>query len=161
MRNIFKILTPFVGRKEKIRYLINLQSWAATNKKYILMKVINTLIYRKFHCDISPFSKFGSNVNFPHPVGIVIGEGVWIGNNVTIYQNVTLGRANGSVELYPTVQDNVVLYANSMVLGDCTVKSGSTVGAYSLVMSDTRENSVWVGIPAKCVKPSKKKIEKA
>lgn len=155
MKNIIKIIIPFVGRREKIRFLVKAQSKAAEKRNflaYLLMKIINTIIYKKFHCDISPYAEIGDNIVFPHPIGIVIGEGVCIGDNVTIYQNVTVGRANENVGIYPCIEDNVVLYANSTVIGRCVVKRGSTVGAHSLVLSDTKENTAWVGIPAKCVK---------
>lgn len=159
MKEIITLLIPFVGRREKIRFLIKAQSKASEKRNYIsylLMKIINTIIYKKFHCDISPYAKIGDNIVFPHPIGIVIGEGVRIGDNVTIYQNVTVGRAKENIGLYPCVEDNVVLYANAMVIGGCVVKSGSTVGAHSLVLTDTQENTAWAGIPARCVnKPNK------
>ncbi|AZB44664.1 hypothetical protein CEF21_21540 [Bacillus sp. FJAT-42376] len=157
MKDIIKIFIPFIGRCEKIRFLVGVQSTAAEKKLYILMKIINALIYKKFNCDISPYASIGKNITFPHPIGIVIGEGVHIGNNVTIYQNVTIGRVKEEIPVYPFIEDNVTVYSNSIIIGGCVVKRGCTIGAHSLVASDTREDSAWVGIPARCVKDYKRK----
>ncbi|PPA69499.1 serine O-acetyltransferase [Jeotgalibacillus proteolyticus] len=156
MRELLKVLLPFIGRCEKLRFLIYLQSSAANKRLYIFMKIINTVIYKNFNCDISPFANIGRKTSFPHPIGIVIGEGVNIGNHVTIYQNVTIGREESHVVAYPTIEDYSILYANSIVIGDTVVKKGTNVGAYSLVNKSTVEDSLYVGIPAKFIREIKK-----
>ena len=113
-------------------------------------------IYKKYNCIISSKADIKDNIKFPHPIGIVIGEGVIIKNNVTIYQNVTLGRKDKDIAKYPIIEDDVIIYSNSVILGDVTIRKGTIIGANSVVMTDTEENSVYVGIPAKRVDKSKK-----
>ena len=90
---------------------------------------------------------------FPHPVGIVIGQGVNIGKNCTIYQNVTIGSKNGK---YPKIGNNVIIYANSVVVGDITIGDNSIIGAGSVVLKSFPSNSIIAGNPAKIINGEKK-----
>lgn len=102
-------------------------------------------------CYISPKAEIGGGFRLPHPVGIVIGDHVVIGNRVTVYQNVTLGShgRRGQRRDYPIIEDGVVLYANSVVVGGVCVGRGSIVGANSVVTKDVPEYCVVAGAPAK------------
>ncbi len=110
------------------------------------------LIFKK-NCDISFLSSIGNRLRLPHPLGVVIGAGVRIGNNVTIYQNVTLGSDGKDKKemTYPTIEDNVVIYADSMVIGNVTIGENSVVGAKTLVNVDVPPNSLAVGVPCKVI----------
>jgi serine O-acetyltransferase len=82
----------------------------------------------------------------------VIGKGVRLGEDVVVYQNVTLGgrnRGDGRRGQYPTVGDGVVLFAGAVLIGDIEVGSGSVVGANAVVLSDVPCNSVATGVPAR------------
>lgn len=92
--------------------------------------------------------KWGENVLMPHPVGIVIGEKVTIGNNCVIYQGVTIGKKNGE---YPKIGDNVVIYPNSMIIGNIVVGEGAIVGAGSVVLDNVLPNSIVAGCPARLI----------
>lgn len=110
-------------------------------------------IRNKFSCYINPKAKYGKDIRFPHPVGIVIGEGCNIGNNVTIFQNVTLGAARlgeGKEGRYPNIEDDVTIFAGVVVIGNVIIGKGSTIGANSVVTSSVQPNSVIVGIPGRC-----------
>lgn len=102
-------------------------------------------------CYISPKAEIGRGFRLPHPVGVVIGEHVVIGNDVTIYQSVTLGSHGkaGQRRDYPIIEDAVVLFANSVIIGGVRVGRGSIVGANSVVTKDVPEYSVVAGVPAK------------
>ena len=94
----------------------------------------------------------GPGLKLPHPVGVVIGEGVVVGRNCTIYQQVTIGgRDVGDAKdgAYPIIGDNVVIFAGAKVLGDVSVHSGSVVGANSVVLGDVAEKIAVAGAPAK------------
>jgi serine O-acetyltransferase len=109
----------------------------------------------KYGCYINLNSKIGIGIRFPHPNGIVIGEGVVIGKNCTIYQQVTLGgkiigdSKNGN---YPQVSDNVVIFAGAKLIGNITIGEHSIIGANSVVTKDVPHNVVVAGIPANFIK---------
>lgn len=103
-------------------------------------------------CHISPLARIGYGLKLPHPVGIVIGEGVEIGNYVTIYQSVTLGRLDTRYGDYPTISDYAVLSSGSVIVGKVLVGERSLIGANSFVNKNIPESSVAVGSPAKIIK---------
>ncbi len=117
------------------------------------MKIIfkNPFINRLEDCcaieNLKYLKKQGTN--FPHPVGIVVGKGVEIGKNCTIFQNVTIGKWNGAL---PKIGDNVKIYANSVIYGDTTIGNNAVIGAGSVVTKSVPDNAVVVGNPAKIVK---------
>lgn len=91
---------------------------------------------------------------FPHPIGIVINGNAKIGNNCTIWQNVTIGESCSPHKEYgcPTIGDNVQVFANSVIIGKVNIGSNSLIGAGSVVTKDIPPNSIAVGNPAKVVK---------
>ena len=100
-------------------------------------------------CEIKPNARIGGGLVLPHAVGIVIGEGVIIGDNCLIYHNVTLGTDNPNNPRYPIIGNKVHLYVGSTVLGMTTIGDNSRIGAHSLVLNDVPKGSLAVGIPAK------------
>jgi serine O-acetyltransferase len=105
-----------------------------------------------FSCDVDPEVEIGPGLYLPHPLGIVIGGGVKIGSNVSILQNVTLGRV-ATEHFDPTVGDHVEIGAGAVVLGAIHVGSGSKVGANSVVLRDVPAGAVAVGVPARIIMP--------
>jgi len=98
---------------------------------------------------ISPRAIVGRGLRLPHPTGVVIGDGVAIGNDVTIYQGVTLGaQSRDEKNAYPTIKDKVVVFANSTVVGSIEVGCGAIVGANTFVNRSIPDNKRVVG--AKC-----------
>ena len=82
---------------------------------------------------------------------IVIHPNATIGKNCAIYQNVTIG-SDGNPENVPTIGNNVILYANSIVFGKITVGNNARIGAGAVVFHDVPENAVVAGNPAKIIK---------
>lgn len=103
----------------------------------------------KYSCDISYEAKIGKNIRFPHPLGIVIGVGSVIEDNVMIWQNVTLGSKGANTKVYPRIKSNVKIFSTAQIIGDVTVGENSKIGAFSLVLNDVPDNSTAIGIPAK------------
>ncbi len=96
-----------------------------------------------------------NNVAFPHPIGIVINPSAQIGRNCVIYQNVTIGtgrlnKQNGRST--PIIDDNVTIYANSVVIGGIYIGKNSIIGAGSIVLRDIPDNVTVAGNPAKIIK---------
>lgn len=102
-------------------------------------------------CHIALGARIGPRLRLPHPVGIVIGSEVVIGADVTIYQNVTLGRAHADEGSNPVIKDGVTLYAGAMVIGAVTIGAGAVVGANSVVRNDVAAGTTVVGAPARMV----------
>ncbi|HAM78365.1 MAG TPA: serine acetyltransferase, partial [Treponema sp.] len=98
--------------------------------------------------DINPGAKIGERFFIDHGTGVVIGESCEIGNNVKIYQGVTLGALSVKKELmnkkrHPTIEDNVTIYANSTILGGETViGEGSVIGGNTWVTRSVPPHSV-------------------
>jgi serine O-acetyltransferase len=110
------------------------------------------VIERRYGCYISRRAKIGPRLRLPHPVGIVIGDGVVIGNGCTIYQHVTLGgRRLGDWQhgRYPVVGNDVVLFAGAVIAGSIAIGHHSTVGANAVVLDDVPADSTAVGNPAR------------
>ncbi len=103
-----------------------------------------------FSCDVDPQVEIGPGLYTPHPLGIVIGGGVCIGRNVSILQNVTLGRV-ANEHLDPTIGDDVEIGAGAVVLGAVHVGSGAKVGANSVVLKDVPAGAIAVGAPARVI----------
>lgn len=109
--------------------------------------------------EIHPAAKIGTKFFIDHGFGVVIGETAEVGDNVTIYQGVTLG-GNGKEcgKRHPTIGSNVVIGAGAKLLGSFTVGSNVNIGANSVVLSDVPDNSTVVGIPGRVVKMNGEKV---
>jgi serine O-acetyltransferase len=106
--------------------------------------------------EIHPGAVLGKRLMIDHGMGVVIGETAVVGNDVTLYQGVTLG-GTGSVsdnarrKRHPTLSDCVFVGNNANILGDITIGENSRVGAGSVVLRDVPPNSTVVGVPAHIV----------
>lgn len=99
--------------------------------------------------EIHPGACIGKGFFIDHGDGVVIGETTVIGDNVTLYQGVTLGGTGKDVgKRHPTIGDNVVIGAGAKVLGPFTVGSGSKIGASAVVLKEVPPNCTVVGNPA-------------
>lgn len=110
--------------------------------------------------EIHPGAKIGEGVFIDHGSGVVIGETAEIGDNVTIYQGVTLGGTGKEKEKrHPTIGNNVVVSVGSKVLGSFTVGDNSKIGAGSVVLKAVPPDSTVVGVPGKVVAKNGRKVE--
>src|SRR5207253_644555 len=98
--------------------------------------------------EIHPAAEIGEGLFIDHGAGVVIGETAYIGDNVTLYQGVTLGGTGFATgKRHPTVQDNVTIGSGAKLLGPIVVGHGSKIGAGSVVIHDVPPNSTVVGNP--------------
>jgi serine O-acetyltransferase len=103
--------------------------------------------------EIHPAAHVGRSLFIDHGMGVVIGETAQIGDNVTLYQGVTLGGTGFATgKRHPTVQDNVTIGAGAALLGPITVGHGAKIGAGSVVIHDVPANSTVVGNPGRPVR---------
>lgn len=111
---------------------------------------------KSFSIYINPECQYGKNLCIKHPVGVVIGSGVSIGDNVTLYQNTTLGgrrMGDGGGTKYPSIGNNVVVFAGAVILGDIRIGNNAVIGANAVVLSDVPDNATAVGVPARVIQP--------
>jgi serine O-acetyltransferase len=113
--------------------------------------------------EIHPGAVLGRRLLIDHGMGVVIGETAVVGNDVTLYQGVTLGGTGSASEAasrkrHPTLCDGVFVGNNANILGDITIGENSRVGAGSVVLRDVPPNSTVVGVPAHIVYRNGKRV---
>jgi len=102
--------------------------------------------------EIHPGAKLGDGLFIDHGAGVVIGETAEIGENVTIYQGVTLGGSGKEKgKRHPTLGDNVVVSTGAKVLGSFRVGNNAKIGAGSVVLKEVPDNCTVVGIPGRVI----------
>ncbi len=127
-----------------------------TKKLYLPARYISQKCARRTGIEIHPGAQIGKRLFIDHGHGVVIGETTIIGDDVTLYQGVTLGgtgKEHG--KRHPTIGDNVMISAGAKVLGSFEVGANSKIGAGSVVLSEVPENSTVVGVPGYVVKRDK------
>src|SRR5579884_1153653 len=113
-----------------------------------LPRVISAIARAITGIEIHPAAKVGQGLFIDHGMGVVIGETAELGDDVTLYQGVTLGGTGFATgKRHPTVQDNVTIGSGAKLLGPITVGHGSKIGANSVVIHDVPANSTVVGNP--------------
>ncbi|TCP34087.1 hypothetical protein [Sphingomonas sp. BK235] len=108
---------------------------------------------RRSGCHFHLESEIGPGLYLPHPVAIVIGQGVRVGAGATFYQSVTVGRTRR--DDYPVIGDGATLYPNAVVFGSITVGAGARVGAGSIVFADVPAGATAVGNPARIARQAR------
>src|SRR5262245_36411396 len=110
--------------------------------------------------EIHPAARVGEGLFIDHGNGVVIGETAEIGENVTLYQGVTLGGTGFATgKRHPTVQDNVTIGSGAKLLGPITIGHGAKIGANSVVITDVPPNTTVVGNPGHVVRVDGRKVE--
>jgi serine O-acetyltransferase len=110
--------------------------------------------------EIHPAAHIGAALFIDHGAGVVIGETADIGDNVTLYQGVTLGGTGFATgKRHPTVQDNVTIGSGAKLLGPITIGHGAKIGANSVVITDVPPNSTVVGNPGHPVRVEGRRVE--
>lgn len=122
-------------------------------KHYFLARWLSQRTVRKTGIEIHPGASIGKGLFIDHGHGVVIGETAIIGDNVTLYQGVTLGGTGKEKgKRHPTIGNNVMISAGAKVLGSFTIGENSKIGAGSVVLSEVPPNSTVVGVPGRVVR---------
>jgi serine O-acetyltransferase len=115
------------------------------------IKVLSLLQRTLCAVEIYYSAEIGENLLIVHGLGTVIGPGVLIGNNCTVYQNVTLGTKYDTSKKKCRIGNDVIVYAGAKILGDISVGNNAVIGANSVVLTDVGDYEVFAGVPAKRV----------
>ncbi len=121
--------------------------------KLLEAREINYIAHQMTGCDIHPGATIGKRFFIDHATGVVIGETTIIGDDVSLYQGVTLGGVSTSKgKRHPTLGNHIVVGANASILGNITIGNNVRVGAGSVVLKDVPDDCTVVGIPGTIVK---------
>ena len=126
---------------------------------YFWARWISQRAARKTGIEIHPGATTGRGLFIDHGSGVIIGETTVIGDNVTLYQGVTLGGTGKEKgKRHPTLEDNVMVSAGAKILGSFTIGENSKIGAGSVVLEEVPPNCTVVGVPGRIVRMDNKKV---
>ena len=127
---------------------------------FFMARLISQKAARKTGIEIHPGATSGRRLVIDHGTGIVIGETTEIGDDVLIYQGVTLGGTGKDTgKRHPTIGNNVMISAGAKVLGPIKIGDNSRVAAGAVVLEEVPPNSTVVGVPARVVRLNGEKVE--
>ena len=149
-RSYLEIIICYPGLHSILFHKISNFFWRLNLK--LIARIMSNISRFLTGIEIHPAVKIGKNLFIDHGMGIVIGETTVIGDNISIYQGVTLGGIKWEKKKrHPNISDNVIIGAGAKVLGPITVGKNSKIGANSVVTRNVPANTVVVGIPARVV----------
>lgn len=129
------------------------------HKWFFIARVISQISRFFTGIEIHPGAVIGRRFFIDHGMGVVIGETCEIGDNVTVFQGVTLGGTGKEKgKRHPTIKDNALISTGAKVLGDITIGESAKVGGGSVVLKDVPDHATVVGIPGRVVRQHGKKI---
>jgi serine O-acetyltransferase len=132
-----------------------LAHWLWNHKLRFIARLLSSFARLITSVDIHPGATIGSGLFIDHAIGVVIGETTIIGNDVTLYQGVTLGGTSlAKGKRHPTLGDGVIVGSGAKVLGPIEVGHGARIGANSVVVRDVPEGAVVVGVPGQVISRS-------
>ncbi len=127
--------------------------------RYFRARWISQKAARRTGIEIHPGAVIGKGFFIDHGSGVIIGETTIIGDNVTLYQGVTLGgTGKESGKRHPTLGDNVMVSAGAKIIGSFTIGDNSKIGAGSVVLEEVPPNCTVVGVPGRIVKRNNEKV---
>lgn len=147
-RTLFEVAFTYPGVHAIWAYRIAHSLWQRDLK--FLARLVSAIARVFTGVEIHPAAHLGSGIFIDHALGVVIGETTEIGNDVTIYQGVTLGGTSLSQgKRHPTIADRVIIGAGAKLLGPITIGEDSRIGANAVVLKSVPAKSVVVGIPGR------------
>lgn len=134
--------------------------WFYKHNLHFLARLISQRTARRTNIEIHPGATIGRRLFIDHGTGVVIGETAVIGDDVTLYQGVTLGGTGKDIgKRHPTVGSGVMIGAGAKVLGPFSIGNNTKIAAGSLVLHEIPENCTAVGAPARVVKRDGKRVD--
>lgn len=134
--------------------------WFFNHKMFFIARAISQHTSRRTGIEIHPGATIGRRFFIDHGTGIVIGETTVIGDDVTLYQGVTLGGTGKDTgKRHPTIGNHVLIGAGAKVLGPLTVGDNTNIASGAVVLDNIPENSTAVGVPARVVRQNGKRVD--
>ena len=134
--------------------------WFYKHNLHFFARLISQRTARRTNIEIHPGATIGRRLFIDHGTGVVIGETAVIGDDVTLYQGVTLGGTGKDIgKRHPTVGSGVMIGAGAKVLGPFSIGNNTKIAAGSLVLHEIPENCTAVGAPARVVKRDGKRVD--
>ncbi len=150
-RSKWEVIFLYPGFKAIRKY--RLAHWLYIHKLFFLARAVSQHAARKTGIEIHPGAQIGRRIFIDHGVGVVIGETSVIGDDVLIYQGVTLGGTGKDTgKRHPTIGSHVMVGAGSKVLGPVTVGDHVKIAAGAVVLDNIPDHSTAVGVPARVVR---------
>ena len=150
-RNRFEVVLTYSGFHALVMY--RFAHFMYVHGYKLIARIVSQLAKFFTGIEIHPGAKIGSGVFIDHGEGVVIAETAVVGNNVLLYQGVTLGgTGKDKGKRHPTIEDNVMISAGAKILGPFTVGRNAKIGAGSIVLKEVPPNATVVGVPGKVVK---------
>lgn len=137
----------FYYRSVNCRVVVLLYAALGTSNKRKQAKLRKKLLI-KYGVTVGSHSRIGKNLTIEHHQGIVIGRNAVLGDNCTLYQQVTLGQKEGK---FPTVGNNVLIYPGARIIGDIHIGNNVVIGTNAVVLKDVPDNCIVAGVPAKII----------
>ncbi len=157
-KSFLEIVLLYQGLHALIHYRI--AHFFYKRRLFFLARLLSQVSRHFTGIEIHPGASIGKEFFIDHGMGVVIGETTIIGDNVLLYQGVTLGGTGlEKGKRHPTIGNNVVIGAGAKILGNITIGDSSYVGANAVVIRDVPPNSTVVGVPGRITKQDGKKIE--
>ncbi|MCA0170838.1 MULTISPECIES: serine O-acetyltransferase [Bacillaceae] len=149
-RSYFEVILTYAGLHAIWSHRV--AHWFWKKKFFFLARAVSQISRFFTGIEIHPGATIGERCFIDHGMGVVIGETCEIGNNVTLFQGVTLGGTGKEKgKRHPTLEDNTLVATGAKILGSITIGENSKVGAGSVVLQDVPVNSTVVGIPGRVV----------
>jgi len=159
-RNAFEVLTCYPGMHAIWIHRLSALLWHAGWKW--LARLVSNFGRWLTGIEIHPGATIGKGLFIDHGSGVIIGETTIIGDNVTLYQGVTLGGTGKEQgKRHPTLRDNVMVSAGAKVIGSFTIGENSKIGAGSVVLEEVPPNCTVVGVPGRIVRMDNKKVPRS
>ena len=147
-----KLWCKYVSPETNALYLIRKKEFLESGGKIkrFFSRFYHAKLMRRYGIHITEGTTIGLGLRVAHPSSIQITL-CNIGENFTVYQNCTIGQKRPNSGLFPTIGNNVVMFAGSMIIGDVKVADNVVLGANSTLLSDAKTAGVYVGTPARLI----------
>ena len=157
-RSILEIVLLYQGLHALINHRI--AHFVYKSGHFFIARFISQISRSMTGIEIHPGATIGRRFFIDHGMGVVIGETAIVGNDVLLYQGVTLGGTGlEKGKRHPTIGNNVVIGTGAQVLGNITIGDNSYIGANAVVIKDVPPNSTVVGVPGRITKQDGKKMD--
>lgn len=156
-RSRMEVLLCYSGLHAVWAHRVNHQLWQSGWR--LAARLLSQIVRLCTSVEIHPAAQIGRRLFIDHALGVIIGETTVIGDDVTLYQGVTLGGTGKEKgKRHPTIGDNVIIGAGAKVLGKIVIGRNCRVGAGSVVLHDVPENSTVVGVPGRVLYKNGKRV---